>query len=294
VLVSLGFTARYQVQYVASILELGEARDLHIFLIHRRGKSRIMKKLQCSLILLLICVCINSVSADESNVNNPEPSAKSPTTNFWQGFYAGINAGYGHNAGNIDARGAGGVKSKDEEHSFIGGIQVGANRQYGDIVVGIEADFNDSQLEDSESIYADYGYAEDYYHHDSKVDWFSTLRGRIGYAPHQNLLLFVTGGAAMGRIESKSRFEVDYTTYDAWDTSWSSSARDTRFGGVVGAGAEYSVASRWSVKAEYLFVDLGTKTNVVNGTYVNGDAKTYSVKNKGQFSTFRLGVNFRF
>ena len=253
-----------------------------------------MKKLQCSLILLLICVCINSVSADESNVNSPEPSAKSSTTDLWQGFYAGINAGYGHNAGNIDARGAGGIKSKDEEHSFIGGIQVGANRQYGNIVIGIEADFNDSQLEDSESIYVDYGYTEDYYHHDSKVDWFSTLRGRIGYAPHQNLLLFVTGGAAMGRIESKTRFETDYTTYDAWDTSWSSSARDTRFGGVVGAGAEYSVASRWSVKAEYLFIDLGTKTNVVNGTYVNGDAKTYSVKNKGQFSTFRLGVNFRF
>ncbi len=161
-------------------------------------------------------------------------------------------------------------------------------------MVGIEADFNDSQLEDSESIYANWGYAEDYYHHDSKVDWFSTLRGRIGYAPRQNLLLFVTGGVAMGRIESKTRFEVDYTPNDAWDTSWSSSARDTRFGGVVGAGAEYSVASRWSVKAEYLFVDLGTKTNVVNGTHVNGDAKTYSVKNKGQFSAFRLGVNFRF
>ena len=253
-----------------------------------------MKKLQCSLILLLICVCINNVSADESNVNNPEPSAKSPTTNLWQGFYAGINAGYGHNAGNIDARGVSGAKSKDEEHSFIGGIQVGANRQYGDIVVGIEADFNDSQLEDSESIYANFGFAEDYYHHDSKVDWFSTLRGRIGYAPRQNLLLFVTGGVAMGRIESKTRFEVDYTPWDEGDTSWSSSARDTRFGGVVGAGAEYSVASRWSVKAEYLFVDLGTKTNVVNGTYVNGDAKTYSVKNKGQFSVFRLGVNFRF
>jgi outer membrane immunogenic protein len=292
VLISLSFIARYQVQSVASILELGEARDLHIFLIHRRGKSRIMKKLQCSLILLLICVCINSVSADESNVNSPEPSAKSSTTDLWQGFYAGINAGYGHNAGNINAP-IWGVKSKDEEHSFIGGIQVGANRQYGDIVVGIEADFNDSRLEDSEYIYSDYKYTEDYHHHDSKVDWFSTLRGRIGYAPHQNLLLFVTGGAAMGRIESKTRFETDYTN-DEMDTSWSSSARDTRFGGVVGAGAEYSVASRWSVKAEYLFIDLGTKTNVVNGTYVNGDAKTYSVKNKGQFSTFRLGVNFRF
>jgi outer membrane immunogenic protein len=292
VLVSLGFTARYQVQYVASILELGEARDLHIFLIHRRGKSRIMKKLQCSLILLLICVCINSVSADESNVNSPEPSAKSSTTDLWQGFYAGINAGYGHNAGNINAP-IWGVKSKDEEHSFIGGIQVGANRQYGDIVVGIEADFNDSRLEDSEYIYSDYKYTEDYHHHDSKVDWFSTLRGRIGYAPHQNLLLFVTGGAAMGRIESKTRFETDYTN-DEMDTSWSSSARDTRFGGVVGAGAEYSVASRWSVKAEYLFVDLGTKTNVVNGAYLNGNARSYWVKNKGQFSAFRLGVNFRF
>lgn len=253
--------------------------------------------------LLLICVCINSVSAGEAYVNNSEASAKNPTANLWHGFYAGINAGYGHNAGNIDSRVAGGTKSKDEEHSFIGGIQAGANRQYGKIVVGIESDFNDSQLEDSESIYAGrdfpnllliYGPSEEYFHHDSKVDWFSTLRGRIGYTPRQNLLLFVTGGVAMGRIESKTRFEVDYTSYDVWDTSWSSSARDTRFGGVVGAGAEYSVASGWSVKAEYLFVDLGTKTNVVNGTYVNGDAMTYSLKNKGQFSVFRLGVNYKF
>ena len=98
----------------------------------------------------------------------------------------------------------------------------------------------------------------------------------------------------MGRIESKARFEVDYTASNQFDTSWSSCARDTRFGGVVGAGAEYSVASKWSIKAEYLFVDLGTQANANPGQYVGGDAMTYSVKNKGQFSVFRLGVNFKF
>lgn len=266
-----------------------------------------MKKLQCNLILLLICLWVNCVSAgepyvnnSEAYVNNSEASAKNQTAYLWHGFYAGINAGYGHNSGNV--RGSTTLSdseyltanNKDEEHSFIGGVQVGANHQYGNIMLGVEADFNDSQVEDSEYLRYDWGFAKNYYHHDSKVDWFSTLRGRIGYTPRQNILLFVTGGVAMGRIESKARFEVDYTTSNQLDTSWSSSARDTRFGGVVGAGAEYSVASKWSVKAEYLFVDLGTKANANPGQYVNGDAMTYSVKNKGQFSVFRLGVNYKF
>ena len=113
-----------------------------------------MKKLRCNLILLLVCLWVNCVSAGEAYVNNSEAPATNPTAYLWHGFYAGINAGYGHNSGNV--RGSTTfsdseyltANNKDEEHSFIGGVQVGANHQYGNIVLGVEADFNDSQVED--------------------------------------------------------------------------------------------------------------------------------------------------
>jgi outer membrane immunogenic protein len=62
----------------------------------------------------------------------------------------------------------------------------------------------------------------------------------------------------------------------------------------VGAGAEWAFAPRWSVKAEYLYVDLGTVTYISTNslainplaTIVHGHTLTENIE--------RVGLNWHF
>ena len=84
-------------------------------------------------------------------------------------------------------------------------------------------------------------------------DYLGTVRGRVGFIPSERWLLFATGGAAFG--QTKSTTSVSFTA--AGDTyAGSTSAAST--GWVAGAGAEWAFSPYWSVKAEYLHVDLGS------------------------------------
>ena len=74
------------------------------------------------------------------------------------------------------------------------------------------------------------------------------------------------------------------------------SKNDTRFGWTAGAGVEYALTNNWSVKAEYLYYDLGKTT--VNAPLVSGVGAGAGVSgvarsdNKGNI--VRAGVNYRF
>src|SRR5208283_3726253 len=70
--------------------------------------------------------------------------------------------------------------------------------------------------------------------------WFGTLRGRAGYAMN-NVLLYGTLGIAYGggKIQSGAFEETN-----------------THFGWTAGGGIEVGLTRNWSVKAEYLYVDL--------------------------------------
>src|SRR5262249_31704650 len=86
----------------------------------------------------------------------------------------------------------------------FGGPQVGFNFQTGDVVFGLEGDFEFSGIHDD-----DFGSAEaqnDPGEHvldadsSNNVDWFSTVRGRLGWA-YDNVLLYATGGVAIGHFD---------------------------------------------------------------------------------------------
>jgi outer membrane immunogenic protein len=64
-------------------------------------------------------------------------------------------------------------------------------------------------------------------------------------------------------------------------------------GSVAGAGAEFAASRRWSVKGEYLHVDLGTESTVVNASPL---LPPFQVAYRFETSTHILsaGVNFRF
>ena len=57
----------------------------------------------------------------------------------------------------------------------------------------------------------------------------------------------------------------------------------TTAGWTIGAGAEVGLASNWSVKLEYLYIDLSTSQFAITG-----------VSNGYSASVVRAGVNYRF
>src|SRR6185312_12047858 len=85
-----------------------------------------------------------------------------------------------------------------------------------------------------------------------KSDWLVTLRPRLGYA-FDRLLLYATGGLAIANQKfSQSIVQLNTPFVETGAVSRTST------GWTAGAGAEYALDNRWSLKAEYLYVDLGS------------------------------------
>ena len=85
---------------------------------------------------------------------------------------------------------------------FIGGIQAGYNWQAGAIVIGLEIDLSHSSLDVRDSaIRIDSGPLPFRTSLDTHIEWFSTVRGRVGFLPLRGMMVFATGGLAFGETE---------------------------------------------------------------------------------------------
>jgi outer membrane immunogenic protein len=95
---------------------------------------------------------------------------------------------------------------------------------------------------------------------DASIDWFGTLRGRLGWLANDSLLIYATGGLAYGRVHVAGQF--NFFGANVFGTFGpASSAVDvakTTFGYAVGAGIEGKISGAWRWKAEYLFLDFGS------------------------------------
>ncbi|HLL29290.1 MAG TPA: outer membrane protein [Xanthobacteraceae bacterium] len=190
----------------------------------------------------------------------PEYPVKAPPLRVfdWTGFYAGINAGYGWGSSRFDF-GAAGANHIDTSGGLVGGT-LGYNYQIGQTVLGLEGDFDWQDVKSNGVCVA--GVCQ------TKSNWLSTVRGRLGYA-FDRFMPYVTGGAAFSEVKA--------------NIPGVGSASDTRTGWTVGGGAEYAFAPNWTVKAEYLYVDLGT---------LNCPACGANVKVKE--NVVRAGLNYKF
>jgi outer membrane immunogenic protein len=213
----------------------------------------------------------------------------------WTGFYVGLNAGGTWADNDVALNGLGGTAwnpyhpdpfrtRKVEESGFTGGGQIGYNRQFDRIVAGIEADISGLGANGSLSTRGP-GPADPYtLHLSEKLDWLATVRGRLGYLFTSNTLLYATGGLAAGGVSSKSSLDFTVTHYDA-------SGSDTKTGWVAGGGIEHALTPSLSIKAEYLFYDLGKTTLIANPSPPNPPFQTSSAfEEKGNI--VRAGVNY--
>jgi outer membrane immunogenic protein len=109
---------------------------------------------------------------------------------------------------------------------------------------------------------------------ESKNSWLGTARARLGYAGGSNWLVYATGGAAVGDVKASN--------------SLVGTATANKIGWTAGVGAEYAMWSNWTVKAEYLYVDLGSTTCDISCAAFVGDKVTFKA------NLLRAGVNYRF
>lgn len=248
----------------------------------------------------------------------------------WTGFYAGINAGYGGNTNDNNDRynpyyGGAYYGDYDDDSSgggFAGGAQIGYNYQFGQFVAGIEADIQYADLgssHDRNNEWAYYYYTPTssgwpYYgtnRGDNSVEWFGTVRARLGFALDR-ALIYATGGFAYGGGGNDNNNNGYYGYYGADAASaaypWYYGGRggnDSSVGWVVGGGLEYAFTDSLTAKLEGLYVNLGDNKND-NDPYAYAYAYTYANsanypyyygnnrKNDREFAIARVGLNYKF
>jgi outer membrane immunogenic protein len=164
----------------------------------------------------------------------------------WTGPYVGANLGY--QWGSLSPLAG-------EPNGIAGGVQAGYNWQFGQFVVGGEADIQASAADET---FAAYKFSN---------PWFGTVRGRVGFSL-SNVLLYATAGLGFGG----GRLVIAGLTEEQTHVGWTG-----------GGGIEFGLTPNWSAKAEYLYISLSDKTYVLSGTTTEIDSHL-----------LRFGVNYRF
>src|SRR6185437_6159513 len=95
---------------------------------------------------------------------------------------------------------------------------------------------------------------------EQSLKWFGTARGRIGWLSSGGSLWYATGGAAWGRVNQTLTLTGTAGVFPGTTSSAASFSND-KLGWTIGGGVETPLWDRWSLKAEYLYVNLGHVTN---------------------------------
>ena len=193
------------------------------------------------------------------------------------------------------------------DSGVVGGVQVGYNYAItgfgglGDIggsggyghgglsavpVIGVEADFDGSGIHSGGALgqFAQ-GFpigVSNYVGVQSNVDYFGTVRGRLGVA-FDRLLVFGTGGFAYGETEA-SVSSPENGVYNH--------ARNFHTGYAYGGGFEFALTNHLLLRAEYLHLELNNKAIVANGG--NPTNVSYSFYEKPSLDIVRAGLDYKF
>jgi opacity protein-like surface antigen len=186
--------------------------------------------------------------------------AQAPMT--WTGFYIGVHGG--------TASQSTGPRSFTDSNQFfnavsindttadraIYGIQGGYNWQFVPaFVVGVEGDFSWTSLSDHREsaplaniFLGPFPGTATAINMETK--WLSSIRGRLGFVPIANALLYVTGGVAWARnsYDAQTVLGGDLFVPQQAGASFAS----TNQGNVLGAGAEWMATPHILLRAEYL------------------------------------------
>lgn len=178
------------------------------------NQENFMRKL--FLAAALASVAAAPALAADAVVYDPAPPAAAPVVMQaydWSGFYLGGQLGYGW--GDAEVTGVGSV----DGDGFLGGGHVGYNFALGNVVLGVEADYDFANIELEDDL--------------GEIDAIARGKLKVGYALDR-ALPYLTGGIAHASVDTDlGEFE---------DTGYA-----------LGAGLDYAVTDNVIVGAEYLF-----------------------------------------
>jgi len=241
-----------------------------------------MNKLAVSL-LSAVTFSGSAVAADMAVKARPMPVEVGYN---WSGFYLGLNGGYSWGRANTTIFPGSALATplgQDVDGGLFGG-QLGYNWQVNpQWVLGLEADGqwtgergrrndflgsvrvplpgNDFNIVTTTSASSEWS-----------LPWFATFRGRAGFLADPTLLLYGTGGLAVGEVKFATQTTRTAQLFGPGSTGTTPqgaaltvvdaalSGSRTRVGWTVGAGLEKKFTPNWSAKLEYLYVDFGTET----------------------------------
>ena len=226
----------------------------------------------------------------------------------WTGFYAGGNLGYGWGQSGTTSTLSAPAFTLTSGTSFpmdgvVGGVQFGYNRQVNDWVLGVEADIQATGQSGSGSLLCPVGICttndnitagpapdssvlENF---SEKLDWFGTVRARLGVTLTPTALLYATGGLAYGGIRSA-------ITISGAGLSATLATSHTNVGWTAGAGIETQLIGNWTGKIEYLYLDLGSVSSnlptAIPGLF--GGTLTGATSSRITDNIVRVGINYKF
>jgi outer membrane immunogenic protein len=221
----------------------------------------------------------------------------------WTGFYVGGNVGYSWFDRNstlantetvaffAPAIAAGALPSiyGVNPRGWLGGGQVGYNWQAGMWVFGVEGDIQGADIKGSAILNTTGipGFVPITATATEKLNWFGTARGRVGIAAN-TALFYVTGGLAYGNVN-----HTFFTAAPAVGQSAFGSNTQVDVGYTVGAGVEWAFNNNWSVKGEYLYMDLGNRSVTAVGLTGTPVTATLALRTHEQYNIARVGLNYK-
>jgi outer membrane immunogenic protein len=290
----------------------------------------LMRRLSLAIIAAVSTIALTQIaSAADLPRKAPAYTPPAPAVYSWTGFYIGANIGGGWGDRNVtytpnDPAAAGffpifgvGSPTSFRIDGVIGGAQLGYNWQFHpNWLVGLETDFDGSGMKGSSSVPTNVGGVAGLMSVDEHIKWFGTVRGRLGWLPLANLLVYGTGGFAYGRVEHTGNYTLGAVPAGpiivggvaggfSWDCElggvspcFAGASNRTATGWTAGGGIEYALWQHWSLRAEYLYVNLTnkplTETAQALGAPGTAPASFNANFNRAGFNVVRLGLNYQF
>jgi outer membrane immunogenic protein len=178
----------------------------------------------------------------------------------WSGAYVGFHAGYAWQdfdwAFNPSIPGAVNQSFSLSTDNGVYGFHAGFQAQWGQFVLGVETSY--SGLTSQWASHLGYGIDFDSFA-EAKIHELFTAGGRLGWTPLDRWLLYVSGGYAAGKVESRlvsiaTGLEVTAFHTNEWHQGW-----------YVGGGFDYMIHKGPLVDViagiEYQHVDLDTRNH---------------------------------
>ncbi len=224
------------------------------------------------------------------------PSYVETATPMWGGLYIGGSVGFGTgdttdkadvDFGNYDGEKSERqsdfealleaiLQSKYDVNGAIYGVHAGYNWQRGNLVYGLEAGFNGTNMDGASPCVVLLSC-------ERELDWYGTGVARIGYAPG-NTFFYGFGGIAWGEVNTKiGLISPGVPLYVE--------GSETHVGWTAGAGIEHAFNNRFSVRVEYSHVDLGEENTALSfeGYTLDGISDKVDLS----FDAIKVGASYK-